>query len=110
MSRWAASLLLLAAIGCEKRCDQVFDKQEADWCYSRETVEAGRAGDLGRAQRLLERIGGRRVKAVATDQLIATRPPGLDREEALALCGQLLENWQVRCQEAWSDPALWVHP
>ncbi len=108
MSRWAASLLLPAVIGCEKRCDQVFDKQEADWCYAEETVEAGRLGDLGRAQRLLDQIQGRKVRAIATDQLIATRPPGLGRDQALALCGALMEHWQVRCQETWSDPALWA--
>lgn len=110
MSRWAAYLLLTAAVGCETRCDQVFDKQEADWCYAKETVDAGQRGDLGRAQRLLDQIGGRKVRAIATDQLIASRPPGLEREQALALCGELMEHWQLRCQEAWSDPALWVQP
>lgn len=110
MYRWSALLLLPAVLGCEERCDQVFDKQEADWCYAKETVEAGHAGDLGRARRLLDRVENRRVRAITTDQLIAARPPGLDRESALALCGELMEHWQLRCQETWSDPALWERP
>lgn len=83
---------------------------EADWCYAEATVSAGRAGDLGRARRLLDRINSRRVRAIATDQLIASAPPGLEREGALALCGDLVEQYQLQCQTNWSDPAMWVRP
>ena len=88
----------------------MFDKLEADWCYAESTVDAARAGDLGRARRLLARIQARKVQAIATDQLIAHAQGGLTRRDALALCDELKEMYQERCYATWSDEALWARP
>lgn len=110
MFRWSAFFLLFASIGCERRCDQVFDKLEADWCYAESTVDAASAGDLGRARRLLAKIQAEKVQAIATDQLIAHAPAGLSRQDALAFCGELMDMYRDRCVATWSNEAMWVRP
>lgn len=110
MFRWFAVFLFLFTVGCERRCDQVFDKLGADWCYAESTVDAAKAGDLGRARRLLAKIEARKVAAIATDQLIAHAQDRMTRADALALCGSLKEMYQERCLAAWSSEALWARP
>ncbi len=110
MFRWSAFFLLFTSVGCERRCDQVFDKLSADWCYAESTVDAATAGDLGRARRLLAKIQARKVAAIATDQLIAHAAPRLTRDDALGFCAELKEMYRDRCVATWSNEALWVRP
>lgn len=110
MFRWSVLALFLGAAGCGERCDQVFDKLEADWCYARESGEAARSGDLARARALMTPIQSRRVRRVVVEQILSAAPPGLDRDGGLALCQEARDHWAVRCQTRWDASYLWETP
>jgi hypothetical protein len=109
-------MVLLAGCdwGGEKDCAALEDPQAgprepqaADWCWYERVDSAGQGGDLDKALENLARIQSPMVRSAAIDQLIAARPPGLNRAKVWELCQTLPEDRAATCKSAWDRPHLW---